>query len=60
MTQRRGTFKKVDVVKLIDAARTAGLRVVGVEVLPDGTIRAVENAFPRTTVSDFDRFEAEL
>ncbi|MES2175070.1 MAG: hypothetical protein V4523_14140 [Pseudomonadota bacterium] len=47
-------------VKLIDAARTAGLRVVGVEVLPDGTIRAVETAFPRAAVSDFDRFEADL
>lgn len=60
MTQRRGTFKKLDVVKLIDAARSAGLRVVGVEVLPDGTIRAVETAFPRSAVSDFDRFEADL
>ncbi len=60
MARAPATFKKTDVVRLIEAARAAGLRVAGVEVTPDGTLRAVEVICLQQTVSDFDRWEAEL
>lgn len=60
MARTPATFRKSDVVRLIEAARAAGLKVAGVEVTPDGTLRAVEVVCPQQSVSEFDRWEAEL
>lgn len=60
MARTPATFKKTDIVRLVEAARAAGLKVAGVEVTPDGTLRAVEVVCPQQSVSEFDRWEAEL
>lgn len=60
MSRSPSPFKKTDVVRLIEAARAAGMRVTGVEVTPDGTLRALETAPAQTPMSDFDRLEQEL
>lgn len=60
MARTPATFKKTDVVRLIEAARAAGLKVAGIEVMPDGTLRVVEIVCPQGPVSEFDRWEAEL
>jgi len=54
------SFKKADVVRLIEAARAAGIKVTGVEFTSDGTLRAIETTTLEERVSDFDRFEGEL
>lgn len=54
------SFKKVDVVRLIKAAREGGVNVTGLELTPDGTLRVLEIVSPQSKVSDFDRWEAEL
>lgn len=60
MPRTPASFKKTDVVRLIEAARAAGLIVTGVEVTPDGTVRTFETAPFQAQMSDFDRLEREL
>lgn len=60
MARSPASFKKTDVVRLIEAARAAGLKVTGVEFTADGTLRALEAAPSRSQVSEFDRWEQEL
>jgi hypothetical protein len=60
MARVSALFKKADVVRLIEAVRAAGVRVTGVEVTPDGTLRVVETAPAEGPHSDFDRYESEL
>jgi hypothetical protein len=36
------------------------MKVTGVEVTSDGTLRALETAPPRSQMSDFDLWEREL
>ena len=54
------TFKQVDVVRAIKAARAAGLRVTATQITPDGTIRLIHTEDTIPSASDFDRYEAEL
>ena len=54
------SFKKTDVVRLIEAVRAAGIKVTGVEFTSDGTLRTINATTSEEPVSDFDRFEAEL
>ena len=60
MARGPASFKKADAVRLIEAARAAGIKVTGVELAPDGTLRALEATTSPEPVSDFDRFEEEL
>ena len=60
MARSPASFKKADVVRLIEAARTAGMKVTGVEVTSDGTLRALETALSRSRMNDFDFWEPEL
>lgn len=60
MARGPASFKKADAVRLIEAARAAGIKVTGVELTPDGTLRTVNAPTLEERVSDFDRFEAEL
>lgn len=60
MARRNATFRKADMVRLIEAAKAAGLKVTGVEVAADGTLRALEIASEIGSETDFDRWEREL
>lgn len=60
MGRSAASFKKADVMRLIEAARAAGLKVTGVEVTSDGTLRAVETVAVRGQSNDFDRWEKDL
>ena len=60
MARGPASFKKADVVRLIEAARAAGIKVTGVEFTSDGTLRTINATTSEEQVSDFDRFEAEL
>ena len=48
---------KVAIKRVIEAARTCGLDVAGVEVSPDGTIKVVEARAAPSAVSLFDQLE---
>ena len=60
MARGPAPFKKADIVRLVEAARAAGMKVTGIEVTSDGTLRALEMASARSQVSDFDLWEREL
>lgn len=49
---------KAEIVRLIQAARAAGVDVGGFEVSPDGTIRLLPPQV--STMSDFDRWKDRL
>ena len=56
---RRLYPKKVEITRMIAAARAAGLDVAGIEVSPDGAIKIIEaRAMPRQALSEFERMEA--
>ena len=51
---------KVAIRHVIEAAKACGLDVAGVEVAPDGTIRAMEaRAMPQQSEDLFDQLERE-
>lgn len=60
MGRGAASFKKADMMRLIEAARAAGLKVTGVEVTADGTLRAVEAVSIQGRTTDFDRWEKDL
>lgn len=60
VARTRSHFRKADIVRFIEAVRAAGVKVTGIEVTSDGTIRAIESAQAPTSQNDFDRYEAEL
>lgn len=41
MPRSPATFRQSDVARAVKAARAAGLDVVGLEIVPDGTIRII-------------------
>lgn len=56
---RRLYPKKIEITRMIAAARAAGLDVCGFEVSPDGSIRIIEaRAMPKQPMDEFARMEA--
>ncbi len=52
--------RKVEIGRLIDAAKAHGVDVAGIRLSPDGTIEIVEaRAIPQQPVDAFARAEAE-
>lgn len=50
---------KVAIRHVIEAARSLGLDVVGIEVTPDGTIRALDRkAIPAEPMDEFAKWDA--
>lgn len=60
MARTPASFKKADVVRLIEAARAAGLKVTGVEVASDGTLRVLETVPPASPGNAFDQWAEQL
>lgn len=60
MTARRAYPRKVEIMRLVAAAREGGLDVAGIEISPEGHIRLLEaRAIPQPQ-NDFDRWEDRL
>lgn len=58
---RRAYPRKAEIARAIDAARAAGLRVGGIEVGPQGTIRILPEIPPQTQASNpYDQWQASL
>lgn len=52
---------KVAIRRAIEAARSNGIDVGGVEVSPDGSIRIIDmRAIPKQPVDEFERWESRL
>lgn len=51
--------RKAQIERMVSAAKSCGLDVVGFEVSPDGTIRIME-ARAVADLNDFDRFADKL
>lgn len=60
--RRKATFKKSDVLRAMDAAKTGGLLLGGLEIRPDGTIRVLSpDAAKAANAPDlFEEWEARL
>lgn len=56
---RRIYPRKVEITRMIAAAKAAGLDVAGIEVSPDGSIKLIEaRAMPSKAMTEFERMEA--
>jgi hypothetical protein len=52
--------RKLEIERVVSAARASGVDVAEVEVGPDGTIRVIEaRSMSPAPASEFDRLEAE-
>lgn len=54
------TFRQADLVRAVKAARAAGLPVTATQITPDGTIKLIHTENSASSLSDYDRFEADL
>ncbi len=56
---RRIYPKKIEITRVVAAARDAGLDVAGIEVSADGSIKIIEaRAMPKQAMTEFERMEA--
>jgi len=60
MPRTPASFKKTEVVRLIEALRSTGFNVKEVRLKPDGTVSVFEDGVPAEALSDFERYETEL
>lgn len=57
---RRAYPRKIEIVRVVEAAKACGLDVAGVEVSPEGVIKIVEaRAIPQPQ-DEFERWEHRL
>lgn len=60
MTAARAYPRKVEIERLVAAARSSGLDIAGIEISPQGHVRLLEaRAIPQPQ-NDFDRYQDEL
>jgi hypothetical protein len=57
---RRGYPRKVEIARVVEAAKACGLDVAGIEVSRDGVIRAVEARAIPMPKDEFERWEDRL
>lgn len=58
--ERRKVFRKIDLLRAVDAITTSGLNVRAAELRPDGTMRFETGSFPTTPDDEFAQWEPRL